>query len=684
MTACITLVGGATCLSLGFPGLRSSPWAVVVLAGTAAVVAGVLFHRSAHRWPWPAIAAGLTVFAAGGTDAQVREGARPDASRLLTVGVSGVGWRRRLGRALPGLLNAPREGPRTEGEAYFRTLLSSASDVVLVLDDSTVRYASPAARTLFARSEVTGTALRDLVAPEHRERVDRTLAALDDEPGCEVHDQWGVPRRGGRIEVQAHWRDLRADETVGGLVVTLRDVTEQRRLEYELSHRTFHDPVTGLPNRALLLERLGRALLREGREPALVCVLFIDLDDFGTVNQTLGHAAGDRILKAVGGRLSRTLRRTDTAARLGGDEFAVLVEEARRPADAELLAAQVIQTLDRPFQLPGGAVRISASVGIATALDSTDADQLLMCAGLAVHAAKSAGKRQWRRFVPRLRVRVTERHELRTRLDRAIAGEEFALRYQPVVDITEGQVIGFEALARWPQARQGLVSPGRFIPLAEETGHITPLGTWVLRKAVADMARLQQTAGGAVAPYISVNVSGLQWQDRHFLDEVSRAVEMPGLAPGSLQLELTESVLVRRDDRLDSVIRSLKELGVRIAVDDFGTGFSSLRYLRDFPVDILKIDKTYIDDIPWDPRQAALVRGIVRLARTLGLQIIAEGIEQRGQRDLLTAMGCRFGQGYLFARPLTVEQSAIALRRHYGDGPGPDDQGPDDPGRDAR
>lgn len=562
--------------------------------------------------------------------------------------------------------------PRPEGEAYFRTLLSSTSDVVLVVDDdSTVRYASPSARTLFGRHEATGTALRRLVDPQDRERVDRALAALDSDPGRDIHDHWGVRGPGGRTEVEARCRDLRADGTVGGLVVTLRDVTEQRKLQYELSHRAFHDSVTGLPNRALLLERIGRALLRDPRESPLACVLFIDLDDFKTVNKTLGHSAGDRILRAVGERLSETLRRTDTAARLGGDAFAVLIEEAREPRDAELLAQQVIQVLDRPFRLPEGTIGISAGVGVATTLDSPDAEELLSCAGLAMYAAKSAGKRQWRRFVPGLRVRVTERHDLRARLDRAISREEFALRYQPVVDITGGQVIGFEALARWPQGRCGLVSPGQFIPLAEETGHIAPLGAWVLRNAAADMARLQQTAGRAVAPYISVNVSGHQWQDTDFLEEVSKAVETPGLAPGSLQLELTESVLMRRDDRLDRGIRSLKELGVRIAVDDFGTGFSSLRYLRDFPVDTLKLDKTYIDDIPRDPRQAALVRGIVRLADTLGLQIIAEGIEQRGQRDLLSAMGCRFGQGFLFARPMTVEQSAVALRKHYGGGPGP-------------
>jgi EAL domain-containing protein (putative c-di-GMP-specific phosphodiesterase class I) len=324
----------------------------------------------------------------------------------------------------------------------------------------------------------------------------------------------------------------------------------------------------------------------------------------------------------------------------------------------------VIQTLNRPFQLADDSVSVSASVGVATAMDSTDAEDLLAHADLALYAAKAAGKRQWRRFQPQLRERMAARHELQARLDNAIAREEFALRYQPVVDITADEVVGFEALARWPHARRGLVPPCQFIPLAEETGQITPLGAWVLRNATSDMARLQHGSRCAAPPYISVNVSARQWRDTGFLDEVRRALDTPGLVPGSLQLELTESVLMQRDDHIDALTRELKGLGVRIAVDDFGTGYSSLRYLREFPIDVLKIDKTFIDDIPQDPRQVALVEGIVRIADTLGLQVIAEGIEEPAQRELLAGIGCRFGQGYLFARPMTVEQGEQVLRRH--------------------
>ncbi|CAL9612329.1 aminotransferase class I/II-fold pyridoxal phosphate-dependent enzyme [Streptomyces sp. enrichment culture] len=563
---------------------------------------------------------------------------------------------------------------RRENEAYFRTLVRNASDVILIVeDDDTIRYASPSAASVFGTSDLTGQSLPGLLDPADRQRAVRELAAVRERQSRAGHDHWWVRRRDGRVEVEVRCSDFRAERTVAGLVVTLRDVTEQRRLEHELTQRAFHDALTGLPNRTLLLERIERALLRGRRESSLVCLLFIDLDDFKLVNDTLGHAAGDGLLVAVGNRLSRALRRTDTAARLGGDEFAVLMEDAREPRDAEVLAAQIIQTVGRPFELADESVTVSASVGLATARDSSDAQELLRHADLALYAAKAAGKRQWRRFRPLLQDRMIERHDLQTQLARAVAGKEFTLRYQPVVDITAGEVVGFEALVRWPQASYDAVPPERFIGLAEETGHIAPLGSWVLENAVSDIAGLQRTHGTDRPPYVSVNVSARQFRDVGFVEQVGEALRTPGLVPGSLQLELTETVLLRHDDRIRSVLDSLKDLGVHIAVDDFGTGFSSLRYLRDFPIDVLKIDKTFIDDITQDTQQVALVEGIVRIADTLGLQVIAEGIEQSDQRDLLAGMGCRFGQGYLFARPMTVEESAHVLRRpgrrHFAPGP---------------
>ncbi|MFJ5774092.1 aminotransferase class I/II-fold pyridoxal phosphate-dependent enzyme [Streptomyces sp. NPDC093094] len=561
-----------------------------------------------------------------------------------------------------------QEVVRQESEAYFRTLVRNASDVILIVeDDDRIRYASPSARSVFGTAELIGRLLPDLLDPRDRKRAARELTAVRENGPRNGHDHWWVQRGEDRVEVEVRCSDFRDESTVGGLVITLRDVTEQRRLEHELTQRAFHDSLTGLPNRTLLMERIERALLRGRRESSLTCLLFIDLDDFKLVNDTMGHSAGDHLLVAVAGRLSRTLRRSDTAARLGGDEFAVLMEDARRPVDAELLAAQVVQTLSRPFDLADETVTVSASVGVATARDSTGAEELLGHADLALYAAKTAGKRQWRRFQPMLHTRMVERHDLQSRLAQAIAGREFALRYQPVVDITAGEVVGFEALVRWPHAAHlRPVAPEQFISVAEETGHIAVLGSWVLQNAAQDIAGLQRLPGQGPPPYVSVNVSARQFRDNGFLDHVAQALRTPGLAPGSLQLELTESVLLRRDAQIQGVLNSLKELGVNIAVDDFGTGFSSLRYLRDFPIDVLKIDKTFIDDITRDPQQVALVEGIVRIADTLGLQVIAEGIEDQEQRDLLAGMGCRFGQGFLFARPMTVEQSERVLRDGNG------------------
>ncbi|MGW7357980.1 aminotransferase class I/II-fold pyridoxal phosphate-dependent enzyme [Streptomyces sp. NPDC054802] len=557
-----------------------------------------------------------------------------------------------------------QEVNRRNSEAYFRTLVHNASDVILILDDdNTVRYASPSADGMFGDDSLIGMTFTALVDPQDREPACRALAGMRVSGDHDMHEDWQMLSPDGRrTDVEARCSNLRDDQTVHGLVLTLRDVTEQRQLERELTRHAFHDSLTGLPNRMLLLERIERALARDRRESTIACVLFIDLDDFKVVNDTMGHTVGDELLTAVGSRLSSTLRRSDTAARLGGDEFAVLMEGAKVPLDAEVLASQVVQSLNQSFRLSEGIVSVSASVGIATALDSADAEELLGHADLALYAAKAAGKRQWRRYQPALHADMLERHELQAGLDTAVSQEGFTLRYQPIVELGNGQIVGFEALVRWPHPRRGLVPPDEFITLAEETGHIMPLGAWVLERATADITRWQQMVPRPVPLRVNVNVSARQFRDPGFLDQVRRTLGTAGLAPGSLVLELTESVLMRRDEQIQGVMRILKDLGVGIAIDDFGTGFSSLSYLREFPIDVLKVDKSFIDDICVDTQQVALVDGIVRIADTLGLQVIAEGIEDLKQRELLTALGCRFGQGYLFARPMTTDQAETLVR----------------------
>ncbi|MGW6566764.1 aminotransferase class I/II-fold pyridoxal phosphate-dependent enzyme [Streptomyces sp. NPDC054975] len=555
---------------------------------------------------------------------------------------------------------------RRTSEAYFRTLVHNTSDVILIVDDDdTVRYASPSAESVFGHPLLPGTPLTELLAPGDAAGALRILSGVRTQGDVDARADWQL-RRGEStdLHVEVRCSNLRDEQTVHGIVLTLRDVTEQRKLERELTHRAFHDSLTGLPNRVLLLERIERALLRGRRESTLTCMLFVDLDDFKVVNDTMGHSVGDELLVAVARRLTSVLRLSDTAARLGGDEFAVLIEGAKEPGDAEALAAQIVHSLSQPFHLTDGTVSVSTSVGVATVLDSAHAEELLGHADLALYAAKAAGKKRWRRFRPELHSRLVARHELQEGMDTAIADHAFALRYQPIIEVAGGAVAGFEALIRWPHGRRGMVPPDQFITLAEESGHIMPLGAWVLEHAALDVARWQRSRPGRQQPlHANVNVSARQFRDPGLLDDVRRTLSSSGLAPGSLVLELTETVLMRKDEQIRTTMSELRDLGVSLAIDDFGTGFSSLSYLREFPIDVLKVDKSFIDDITTDRQQMALVEGIVRIADVLGLKVVAEGIEHEGQRELLADMGCQYGQGFLFARPMTAHQAESFLRR---------------------
>ncbi|GAA2991242.1 hypothetical protein GCM10010519_26070 [Streptomyces lactacystinicus] len=568
-----------------------------------------------------------------------------------------------------------REVIRRNSELYFRTLVQNASDVILILDaDDGVRYASPSAETVLGHPNLAGTLLTDLVPPEDSREVGKALARMRgpaDQPRAEQpREHWRLLRQDRTpIEAEVRFNDLRADPTVGALVLTLRDVTEQRQMERELTHRAFHDSLTGLANRVLFLDRVGHALSRGERSGAVTGVLFIDLDDFKVVNDTQGHAVGDELLVAVSMRISTALRASDTAARLGGDEFAVLVEDARRPADVDTIASGVLAVFAEPFKLTSGAVRVTASIGVATTEDSVDATELLTHADLALYSAKAAGRRQWRHYRPALQTGMVERHELNEHLDSAIAESAFQLYYQPIVDLRSGDLVAFEALVRWPHDRRGMVLPDEFIALAEESGQIVPLGAWVLERAAQEVAAWHaassavRSAAGRPPLRVNVNVSARQFRDAGFVDVVRRALATTGIDPHTLVLELTESVLMRRDDRIHADMATLSGLGVGIAIDDFGTGYSSLSYLREFPISLLKIDKSFIDGLGHSPQQYALVEGITRIADTLGVQVIAEGIEHADQRDLLAAMGCPLGQGYLFAHPMDSPQARALVRR---------------------
>ncbi|HWZ57843.1 MAG TPA: EAL domain-containing protein [Gemmatimonadaceae bacterium] len=447
---------------------------------------------------------------------------------------------------------------------------------------------------------------------------------------------------------------IREDAATIGTVVAFRDVSERRRLEAELVHQAFHDALTGLANRALFRDRVEHALTRTGRDSDHVAVCFLDLDNFKAVNDGLGHEAGDRLLCVVAARLVGATRTHDTVARLGGDEFALLLEGVRDDAEALAIIDRVESAMRIPMSLDGKSVSVSASTGIARGGPESRAEELLRNADVAMYRAKARGGGTHAMFVPEMHAAVLDRLELEGDLRMAIAAQQFHLLYQPVVELASGRIVGVEALLRWQHHTRGLVMPGEFIPLAEESGLIIPLGRWVLNEACRQGARF-----GGPALSISVNLSGRQLQHPGLTDDVVDALRRSGLPPDRLVLEITESVIMQDTESTLHKLRALKKLGIRLAIDDFGTGYSSLGYLQRFPIDILKLDKTFVDNVARGGTDAALARAIIALGDTLRLSTVAEGVEHAQQRDELLALGCELAQGYLFARPLDADAIGV-------------------------
>ena len=425
--------------------------------------------------------------------------------------------------------------------------------------------------------------------------------------------------------------------------------------------QAFTDPLTGLANRALFLDRLESALHRAERSDEEATVLFLDLDRFKLVNDSYGHVVGDELLIAVARRLQGCLRQAETAARLGGDEFAVLLEEDEGQRGAPRVAKHILQTLREPFVLHGKDVFISASIGIASAVSST-AEELLRDADVAMYRAKAQGKSCYRVFEPGMHAEVVERLELEADLQRALERGGLEVHYQPIVELAGGRIVGVEALVRLRHPERGLVPPGVFIPLAEETGLILPIGRFVLREACRQVAIWQAEAAPSSPPLsLSVNLSGRQLQQPGTAAEVADAVEAAGLAPGSLTLELTETVLMQDTETAVVRLEELRRLNVRLAIDDFGTGYSSLRYLQQLPIDVLKVAKPFVDGLGSGADEGAVAGAIVDLARALELDTVAEGIEHEQQARRLLELGCQLGQGFHFARPMDADALAKLL-----------------------
>ena len=548
---------------------------------------------------------------------------------------------------------------RRDSEAYFRTLIQNASDVILIVDgDDRITYASPSADTVLGHADLAGTPLAALIAISHHTALHEALTGIRaGRDQAESADLSVLCADGRLLQVECNGRDLRDDPTVGGLVLTIRDVTDRRRLEEDLSHLAFHDGLTGLANRVLFRNRLEQAFAVAGRDDATIAVLFVDLDDFKEVNDTLGHAVGDQLLVSVGERIAEIIGVADTAARMGGDEFAILIEQSQDAHRAEDLAAKIVKALAVPVEVSDGLggshiVSGAASVGVATNRDAESATELLRHADLALYQAKGNDKGTWQRYQRELHTAMVQRLETRTALHEAIDGEQFAVMYQPIVDLATGDTTGVEALVRWQHPVRGLLGPYHFIEVAEESGAIVEIGRWVLREALAEFARLRAADAESTLRYVSVNVSARQFRTPGFVEQVREALADSGARPEWLLLEITESLLLRDAEQVWQDLGALRALGVRIAIDDFGTGYSSLSYLRQMPVDVLKVDKSFIDDILGSDQQRALVDAIVTLARNLDLAVVAEGIEDEGQRAELAAMGCPYGQGYLFSKPV--------------------------------
>ncbi|MEA2594864.1 MAG: hypothetical protein QOF01_1333, partial [Thermomicrobiales bacterium] len=528
-----------------------------------------------------------------------------------------------------------------------------------------------------AESRTTTTAVyrATFVHPDHRSPAESAKFCVTGEAFAEL--EYRVVRPDGTVRWFADVGRLVERDPDGAPVrsagVTI-DVTERKALEARLAHDATHDPLTDLPNRALFADRLDQALAKAGERRRSAAVLFLDLDDFRIVNDSLGHAAGDQLLVSVAQRLSSALAPEATLARFGGDEFTVLLPAPTTTHDATQVAEHLLDRLRTPFRLAGRETHVDASVGVAmSSPELACPDDILRAADIALYHAKAAGRATHRVFEPSMAEQAAARLALESDLRRAVEREELLLYYQPEVDLATGAIVGAEALVRWQHPRRGLLGPGEFIPIAEESGLIVPIGAWVLTEACRQLSEWRNLGPTGKRLILGVNLSARQFRQPDLVQRVAATVRAAGLPPRQVKLELTERVVVEDAESETSVLRALRRLGVKLAIDDFGTGYSSLGYLRRWPVDTLKIDRSFVGDVEHDPGGQQLVGAMVGLAHALGADVTAEGIETPGQLSWLQGIGVERGQGYHFTPPMPAEDFVrlLAQNERYNFGPMP-------------
>ena len=546
---------------------------------------------------------------------------------------------------------------RRASEARFSTLVQNSSDLITVLSaDNTIMYQSPSIERVlgYTAEEVAGRPFAELLHPNEQGRL---LRRLTDGAGAngrvEVIDCLLAHKDGDLRHFEILHTDLLADSAVGGVVLNGRDVSERKAFGEQLAHQAFHDPVTHLANRALFNERVRHAVARTLREGMAMAVLFVDLDDFKTVNDSLGHAVGDRVLLEVAQRISGSVRAADTAARFGGDEFAILLEDVHDMQAAVETAERILDSLGRPLELDDNHLIIRASLGISVveAGNATDADELIRNADAAMYIAKAEGKGGYRLFEPAMHDRVVARLALRADLQRALERHEFELHYQPLVRLQDEAVTGVEALLRWRHPVRGLIPPFEFIPFAEESGLIVDIGRWVLREGCRQAKVVRQQITGSTLPTVGINLSVKQLFHSDIVADVAGALAAAELEPEALTLEITESVMMTDTELAISRLNQLRALGVRLAMDDFGTGYSSLSSLSMLPLDILKMDRSLLA-AGASPVTSGLASAVLSLGDTFELEVVAEGIEFPEQSATLKELGCDTGQGFYFAKPM--------------------------------